>query len=564
MLFVVGPLDRAPAVGLPDRLAHGVGLLVGVHQDLAVDVAGGAADRLDQRRRAAEEALLVGVEDRDQRDLGQVQPLAQQVDADEHVVLAEAQLADDLDPLQRVDLRVQVAHAEAHLEQVVREVLGHLLGQRRHEHALVAIHPDPDLAHQVVDLVLGLADVDLRVHDPRRAHDLLDDRLRVRPLVVARRGRDEDHLRRDREELVEGLRPVVHRAGQPEPVVDERRLAREVARVHAADLRHGLVRLVDEADEVLREVVEQAVRARARHPAVQDARVVLDARAEPDFLEHLHVVLRALAQAVRLEQLALGLQGLAALVELVADLGHGALHRAFLDVVVRGRPDRDVLEIVPDELAGQRVEVLQALDLVAEQQRAERRLLIGREDLQRVPPHAERAAPERRVVAVVLQVHELAQQLVAVHEAALDDHLAVVVVGLRRAEAEDARDRRDDDHVPAREQRRRGRVAQAVDLLVDRRVLLDVEVPRRDVGLWLVVVVVGDEVLDRVRREVRPELVAQLRRQRLVVGDDQRRPLHRLDRRRHRHRLAGARGTEQRHPVVATFDARARRAIAFG
>ena len=47
----------------------------------------------------------------DQRDLGQVEALAQQVDADQHVVLAEPQLADDLDPLQRVDLRVQVAHA---------------------------------------------------------------------------------------------------------------------------------------------------------------------------------------------------------------------------------------------------------------------------------------------------------------------------------------------------------------------------------------------------------------------------------------------------------------------
>ena len=171
----------------------------------------------------------------------------------------------------------------------------------------------------------------------------------------------------------------------------------------------------------------------------------------------------------------------------------------FLDVVVRRRPDRDVLEVVHDQLARQRVEVLQALDLVAEQQRPERRLLVGREDLQRVAAHAERAAPERRVVAVVLEGDELAQQLVAVDVAALDEDLAVVVVGLRRAEAEDARHRGDDQHVAAREQRRRGGVAQPVDLLVDRRVLLDVEVPRRDVGLGLVVVVVGDEVLDRVR-----------------------------------------------------------------
>jgi hypothetical protein len=60
----------------------------------------------------------------------------------------------------------------------------------------------------------------------------------------------------------------------------------------------------------------QAVRPRARRPAVEDARVVLDAVAEAHLAQHLHVVLRALAQAVRLEQLALGLELGAALVEL--------------------------------------------------------------------------------------------------------------------------------------------------------------------------------------------------------------------------------------------------------
>ena len=79
-------------------------ILVGVHQHAAVDVARRAADRLDQRRLAAQEAFLVGVEDRDERHLRQVEPLAEEVDADEHVVVAEPQLADDLDALERVDL----------------------------------------------------------------------------------------------------------------------------------------------------------------------------------------------------------------------------------------------------------------------------------------------------------------------------------------------------------------------------------------------------------------------------------------------------------------------------
>ena len=90
VLLVVGDLDRPAPVGLVDRRPHRRGLLVGVHEHLALDVARGTADRLDQRGLAAEEALLVGVEDRDQRDLGQVESLAQEVDPDEDVELARA------------------------------------------------------------------------------------------------------------------------------------------------------------------------------------------------------------------------------------------------------------------------------------------------------------------------------------------------------------------------------------------------------------------------------------------------------------------------------------------
>ena len=106
------------------------------------------------------------------------------------------------------------------------------------------------------------------------------------------------------EELVELERPVVERRGQPEAVVDERLLARAVALVHAADLRDRLVRLVDEDDEVVGEVVDQGVRRRARRAVVEDPRVVLDPRAEAELLEHLDVVLGALPQPMRLELLA--------------------------------------------------------------------------------------------------------------------------------------------------------------------------------------------------------------------------------------------------------------------
>ena len=105
--------------------------------------------------------------------------------------------------------------------------------------------------------------------------------------------------------------------------------------------------------------------------------------------------------------------------------------------------------------------------------------------------------------------------------------------------------------VVAFQQRARRRMAHAVDLLVDGGFLLDIGVGARDVGLRLVVVVIGDEVLDRVVGEERLELAIELRRQRLVRRQDQRRALRRLDDLGHRESLAGAGDAEQHLRALA-------------
>ena len=101
----------------------------------------------------------------------------------------------------------------------------------------------------------------------------------------------------------------------------------------------------------------------------------------------------------------------------------------------------------------------------------------------------------------------------------------------------------------------RGRVPQPLDVVVDRGVLLDVGVGLRDVRLGLVVVVVGDEVLDRVVRQHLPQLVGQLRGQRLVRRHHQRGPLHPLDQPGRGGRLAGAGGAEQHDVLLARREA---------
>ncbi len=163
MLLVVRVLDRAAPVRLIDGEAHRVRDLVRVHDHVAIDVPRGAADRLDQRAAGPQVALLVGIEDADEAHLRQVETLAQQVDADDDVVDTEAQVAQDLDALKRVHLAVEVVGADAHLLQVVGEVFGHPLRERRDEHALAAVDACPRFIEQVIDLASGRPNVDHRV-----------------------------------------------------------------------------------------------------------------------------------------------------------------------------------------------------------------------------------------------------------------------------------------------------------------------------------------------------------------------------------------------------------------
>src|SRR5207302_1727867 len=123
----------------------------------------------------------------------------------------------------------------------------------------------------------------------------------------------------------------------------------------------------------------------------------------------------------------------------------------------------------PQRLAGERIERRQLVDVVAEQLDAEPRLLVRRVDLDDVAADAERAAPEIMVVALVLDLDELAQNLVAADPLPALERQQHAVVRLGRAEAVDARHAGDDDDVAALEERPRRREAHAIDLLVDRR-----------------------------------------------------------------------------------------------
>ena len=164
---------------------------------------------------------------------------------------------------------MQVVHLHAHLAEVVGEILSHLLRQGRDDGPLPACDPGVDLAEQVVDLALGRPDVDLGVHETGRPDDLLHQHRRPFQLVGPGGGGDEDGLVEPLLEFLECERPVIERARQAEAVLHEDVLAGLVAEEHPAGLRDRHVRLVDEHQEVGREVVEQRPRPAAGGSAGQ-------------------------------------------------------------------------------------------------------------------------------------------------------------------------------------------------------------------------------------------------------------------------------------------------------
>ena len=229
------------------------------------------------------------------------------------------------------------------------------------------------------------------IDDPGGPDELLGNPAGPLHLVRTGGGAHVDDLVQGRLPLVEGEGPVVERRRQAEAEVDQDLLPGPVVLVHAMDLGHGDVALVDDQQEVGREVVDQGPRARAGLPAREVARVVLDARAVADLAQHLEVERRPLPEARRLEGSTLGF-------ELPGpDLGFG------LDVADRHQqlvPRRDVvrgrvqvhLGALGQDLTGQRIDLDDPLDLVPEEIDPDHELAVRRLDLEHVTADPEPGA----------------------------------------------------------------------------------------------------------------------------------------------------------------------------
>ena len=302
---------------------------------------------------------------------------------------------------------------------------------------------------------------------------------------------------------------------------------------------------VNEDNRVFRQKVKQRVGRGAGSAAIEEAGVVFDAVAEPNFADHLQIKIHPLQQALRLKQLAILLKECHLFVALFLDLLQHRLDALPGGHIVGGGKDAAAVGLI-DHVLGERVQQADAFDGVAKKLHAGHDFFIFRLNVNDVALHPKRAALQRKVVAGELHLDQPRHDVV--HRKVLSDFKSHHAVGIdiRRSQTIDAADRSDDDYIPPLQQGLGGRVAKPLDLLVAAAVFFNIKVSARHIGFRLIVVVVADKVFHRVFGEERPKLLAKLRGQRLVVRDDERGPLGGLDDARHGERLSRARGAEHR------------------
>jgi len=257
VLLVVGHLDHPAALRLGDGRAHRVRHRVRVHQDRAVHVPGRPPDRLDQRGLAAQESLLVGVEDATSATSGRSSPSRSRlIRPARRTRRAEGRAGS------RSAARCRSPSAGTGPGSPApagsREVLGHLLGEGGDEYPLGLLGPDPD-PRSGRPPGPSWADLDLRVDQAGGPDDLFDHppgRAQLVRLGVA----DMNTTCCTRSVNSSNLSGRLSSAlGRRNP--KSTRVPSATCRPRTSvELRHRDVRLVDHTEPVGGEVVEQRVR----------------------------------------------------------------------------------------------------------------------------------------------------------------------------------------------------------------------------------------------------------------------------------------------------------------
>ena len=222
---------------------------------------------------------------------------------------------------------------------------------------------------------------------------------------------------------------------------------------------------VDHREEIIRKIVEQAVRPRTGGPAGQVARVVFDPLAVSDFPQHLKVEPRSLLEPLSFQQFAHVPELRQA--EFFFDGSHGTFDRLPRSDKLLRRVDHFIIGLSKNGSI-RLVDDRDPFDLVAEEFDAQSLFhFVARNDLDHIAAHAKRSARKFIVVPRIQEIEQSLQEFVPADPVPLLHCYRLLHPLFRRPDAVDAADRSNDNNVRiATEQCAGSPQAEPVDLIV--------------------------------------------------------------------------------------------------
>ena len=204
------------------------------------------------------------------------------------------------------------------------------------------------------------------------------------------------------------------------------------------------------------------------------------------------------------------------------------------------------------DLPGQHINLRDPVDLVPEKFHTDCRItVVCRKNLHCITTHPECTTVKIHVISRVLDIDQCTDDLISVllHSRTQRNHHSKVV--LRAAQTIDTGNRGDHDHIFTLYKCCRGRQAQFINLLIDRRILGNISVRLWHICLRLIIIVIRNKVFHCILREKFLELTVKLSRQCLIVRNDESRLIQLCDDVRHRKCLTGTGYTKQSLELIA-------------
>src|SRR5262249_25994902 len=175
MFLVVGDLLTPAIFGDCHELLNTLRIGIGKQNDFSVNVTRRPASRLNKGGLASQEAFFVSVKYTNQAYFRKIQPFAQKIDPNQDVEFSSSKGSQYFNPLDRVDLTMQIADFETDVSQVIRQIFSRSLRQGRNQNALPALRSFPTEFDGFVDLMFKGTYSNFRVQKPGWPNDLLND-----------------------------------------------------------------------------------------------------------------------------------------------------------------------------------------------------------------------------------------------------------------------------------------------------------------------------------------------------------------------------------------------------